>query len=108
MTLRKISTPFWIAALMKTSKEFLNLDMGLSFRKGNHEYFYRKLDEVFPGLKDIYVEEFGDREFIHGKNDPKLKGIFKKQMRKTGDVVQTRTIYLIMFMNFHPKLFNLN
>lgn len=63
-------------------KGVLNLDMGLSLRKGNREYFYRKLDENFPGLKDKYIEEFQDREFICGRNYKKLKGIIKKRCQK--------------------------
>lgn len=63
-------------------KGVLNLDMGLSLRKGNREYFYRKLDENFPGLKDKYVKEFQDREFIYGRNYKKLKGIIKKRCQK--------------------------
>lgn len=60
----------------------LNLDMGLSLRKGNREYFYRKLDENFPGLKDRYIEEFGDSEFVHGRNYRKLKAIIKNRCMK--------------------------
>ena len=63
-------------------KGVLNLDMGLSLRKGNREYFYRKLDENFPGLKDKYIEEFQDREFIYGRNYKKLKCIIKKRCQK--------------------------
>lgn len=38
----------------------LNMGFGLSLRKGNREYFYKKLDELFPDLKERYVGEFGD------------------------------------------------
>lgn len=63
-------------------KGVLNLDMGLSLRDGNREYFYGKLDENFPGLKDKYVDEFGDSNFIHGKNYGKLKRIIKNRCQK--------------------------
>ena len=32
--------------------------MGMTLREGNREYFFRKLDEHFPGLKARYVREF--------------------------------------------------
>ena len=63
-------------------KGVLNLDMGLSMRQGNREYFYKKLDENFPGLKEKYVEEFKDQEFIYGRNYRKLKGIIKNTCQK--------------------------
>lgn len=33
--------------------------MGLTLREGNREYFYKKLDEHFPGMKDVYKKKFG-------------------------------------------------
>ena len=60
----------------------LNLDMGFSLRKGNREYFYGKLDENFPGLKDKYVNEFGNSNFIYSRNNKKLKGIIKDRCLK--------------------------
>ena len=74
-------------------KGVLNLDMGLSLRKGNREFFYGKLDENFPGLKDRYVEEFADSEFVHGKNDRKLKGILKRRCKKQGMLYKQDDIF---------------
>ncbi|WP_407400206.1 SPL family radical SAM protein [Treponema sp.] len=34
---------------------------GLTLRDGNREYFYKSLDEKFPGLKDRYINQFGTR-----------------------------------------------
>ena len=67
--------------------------MGLSLRKGNREFFYGKLDENFPGLKDRYVEEFADSEFVHGKNDRKLKGILKRRCKKHGMLYKQDDIF---------------
>lgn len=63
-------------------KGVLNLDMGFSLRKGNREYFYGKLDEHFPGLRQRYVEEFGERNFIYSANNRKLKKIIENRCRK--------------------------
>ena len=65
-------------------KGVLNMGMGLSLRKGNREYFYRKLDEKFPGIKDTYIEEFGDRYFIHSSDNRKLRGILRKRCDEHG------------------------
>lgn len=65
-------------------KGVLNMGMGLSLRKGNREYFYRKLDEKFPGIKDTYIEEFGDSYFIHSSDNRKLRGILMKRCDEHG------------------------
>ena len=36
-------------------KGIINFDMGVTLRDGNREYFYKKLDEHFPGLKEKYI-----------------------------------------------------
>ncbi|MDO5859695.1 radical SAM protein [Methanobrevibacter sp.] len=53
--------------------------MGLTLRKGNREYFYSKLDENFPGLKEKYMKEYGDSYSIQSPNNKKLMEIFKKR-----------------------------
>jgi DNA repair photolyase len=51
-------------------KGIICFNMGLTLRRGNREYFYEKLDVNFPGLKDRYIEEFGDSYSIPSpKND---------------------------------------
>ena len=65
-------------------KGVLNMGMGLSLRKGNREYFYRKLDEKFPGIKEKYVREFGDSYFIHSSDNRKLRGILRKRCDEHG------------------------
>ena len=51
-------------------KGILNFGIGLTLREGNREYFYKKLDEHFSGLKNQYIREFGNRyEISSSKND---------------------------------------
>ena len=74
-------------------KGVLNLDMGLSLREGNREYFYKKLDENFSGLKDRYIHEFGDSNFIYSKNNRKLKGIIKDRCQRNGMLYKQEDIF---------------
>ena len=78
-------------------KGVLNLDMGLSLRDGNREYFYKKMDENFPGLKDRYVEEFGDSNFIYSKNNKKLKGIIQNRCLEHGMLYKQEDIFDYMY-----------
>ena len=56
--------------------------MGLTLRKGNREYFYRNLDKHFPGLKDKYIEKYGDAYEIPSPNTNKLMRIFNRKTDK--------------------------
>lgn len=58
--------------------------MGLTLRKGNREYFYSKLDEHFPGLKDRYIQEFGDSYSLPSPNDKSLMKLFRTRTRENG------------------------
>lgn len=40
-------------------KGIICFGMGLTLREGNREYFYQKLDEHFPGLRQQYQKKYG-------------------------------------------------
>ncbi|WP_295608946.1 radical SAM protein [uncultured Methanobrevibacter sp.] len=65
-------------------KGILCQGMGLTLRDGNREYFYSKLDEHFPGLKDRYIREYGNDYSIPSPNDKELMKIFKKRTYEAG------------------------
>lgn len=62
----------------------LCFQMGLTLRKGNREYFYESLDKHFPGLKEKYIEKFGDDYEIPSPNNTQLMRIFKKRTHEHG------------------------
>ncbi|WP_458455115.1 radical SAM protein [Methanobrevibacter sp.] len=72
------------ACIENNVKGVLNFGFGLSLREGNREYFYRKMDEKFPLIKQMYVEQFGDSNFIHSKDNAKLMKIFRKRTHEHG------------------------
>ncbi len=65
-------------------KGVMNMGMGLSLREGNREYFYEMLDERFPGVKEKYIDEFGDSYFIHSKDNRRLRSILRKRCEENG------------------------
>ena len=65
-------------------KGIINFDMGLTLRDGNREYFYKKLDEHFPGLKERYIRVYGNAYEIPSPNSKRLTEIFQTECRKNG------------------------
>ncbi|MBB6631406.1 SPL family radical SAM protein [Clostridium algidicarnis] len=51
--------------------------MGVTMREGNREYFYRKLDEYFPGMKDRYIERYGYSYELTSADNEKLMNIVR-------------------------------
>ena len=60
-------------------KGILCFGMGLTLRKGNRQYFYEKLDENFPGLKERYIKEYADSYSIPSPNSDKLMRLFERR-----------------------------
>ncbi len=54
--------------------------MGLTLREGNREYFYKKLDKHFPGMKAQYIERYKYAYNVNSPNSDKLMGIVKKNV----------------------------
>lgn len=56
-------------------------NMGLTLREGNREYFYKKLDQDFKGMKERYINEFGYSYEVNSRNNKKLMNIAKEVCR---------------------------
>ena len=65
-------------------KGILCFGMGLTLRDGNREYFYSKLDENFPGIKEKYIEKFGNSYSLPSPRENRLMEIFNKRTSREG------------------------
>lgn len=58
--------------------------IGLTLREGNREYFYKKLDEHFPGMKERYIKNYGYSYEINSPNNDRLMNIVKNTCKQNG------------------------
>lgn len=65
-------------------KGIINFDMGVTLRDGNREYFYKKLDEHFLGLKEKYIRMYGNSYQLSSPNIRQLNMIYKSECIKNG------------------------
>lgn len=66
---------------------------GLTLRDGDREYFYKKLDEHFPGMKERYISEFGNAYSLPSPNGNKLMNIFSRFCQKHKIIYKTDEIF---------------
>jgi DNA repair photolyase len=57
---------------------------GVTLREGDREYFYRKLDQHFPGMKQKYIRAFGNSYACSSPNQAHLWRIFDEVCREHG------------------------
>jgi DNA repair photolyase len=71
---------------------------GVTLREGNREYFYAKLDEQFPGLKQKYIQQFCNAYMCNSPNSNQLMNIFQAQCQQQGILYKTDAIFNYMQM----------
>ncbi len=69
------------------------LEMGITLRKGNREYFYKQLDKHFAGLKKTYIKEFGNSYHIPSPNNDELMELFMNKTSQNGILNDSTEIF---------------
>ncbi len=70
--------------------------MGMTLREGNREYFYSKLDEFFPGIKQKYQRKYGYSYEVISDNNKRLMDIFYSECRKHSIICDNKEIFQYM------------
>lgn len=66
---------------------------GMTLREGNREYFFRKLDEHFPGMKQRYIREFGSSYVCNSPNNSRLTAMFTEHCRRHGLLYRPNDVF---------------
>ena len=65
-------------------KGVICFDMGLTLREGDREYYYAALDKHFPGMKQKYIQKYGNAYELPSPNAKQLMALFTKTCREHG------------------------
>lgn len=68
-------------------------NIGVTLRDGDRQYFYRKLDEHFPGLKEKYIAAYGDAYEVMSPNNRRLSALVRDVCREHGIVCDADHIF---------------
>jgi len=66
---------------------------GVTLREGDREYFYQKLDEHFPGVKQRYIRAFGGAYECRSPNHDRLMRIFEDVCKQHGILYRTEDVF---------------
>ena len=74
-------------------KGIICFEMGLTLREGNREFFYKKLDRHFPGMKEKYIQTFGDSYYCTSPANQQLMKIFRSVCNENGIMYNNDEIF---------------
>ena len=75
---------------------------GVTMREGNREYFYKKLDEMFPGIKQKYIAQFGNSYECTSPNNARLMEGFQLKCKQHGILYKTDEVFAYL-RKFEPQ-----
>ncbi len=77
-----------IAEIIRMSKEsgarFIYAQFGVTLRSNQRDWFYQKLDEQFPGLKERYIQTYGDAYECVSPHARELLAFFREECKRAG------------------------
>lgn len=82
-------------------KGILCFEMGLTLRKGNREYFYQKLEEAFPGMKEKYERYYKSQYRVVSSKNDSLMRLFHQECKKYGMLSSVKEIF--HYLNEFPE-----
>ena len=65
-------------------KGIICFGMGVTLREGDREYFYEALDKHFPGMKERYINTYGNAYEVTSPDNVRLMNIFRKTCKDNG------------------------
>lgn len=81
----------------------ITFGIGLTLRDGDRQYFYRKLDQHFPGMKERYIKTYGETYELPVPKEKELMALARQICTAFG--IEWRSQYLFDYMHqFEDKL----
>lgn len=82
-------------------KGILYFGAGVTLRDGDREYFYSALDRIFPGIKQKYVQHYGNAYECLSPNNPTLSRLFYSYCAEHGILCDNGRIFA--YLNEFPQ-----
>lgn len=80
----------------------IQFGMGLTLRDGDRQYYYSKLDEHFPGMKERYIKTYGSNYILPSPNEAALMKILTEECTAHGIEFRAEHIFRYLQTLEHP------
>lgn len=74
----------YLQSLGSFDEKFIYPAFGVTLRNNQREWYYKKLDERFPGIKAKYISTYGNSYECRSHNSKKLWALFKSRCDEYG------------------------
>lgn len=68
----------------ESGAKFIYPALGVTLRQNQRDWYYGKLDELFPSIKDKYIKHYGNSYECRSPRAKELLGLFKKKCNESG------------------------
>lgn len=68
----------------KSGAKFIYPAFGVTLRQNQRDWYYEKLDELFPSIKEKYIKHYGNSYECRSPRAKELFGLFKKKCNESG------------------------
>lgn len=89
-----------IINIVKASHEcgvkFIYPGFGVTLRQNQRDYYFERLDELYPGLKEKYIKQYQNQYSCNAPNAKELKAVFAKECYKYHIAYQMKDIIAII------------
>jgi len=79
--------------------KFIYPSFGVTLRDNQRDYFYEKLDELYPNLKNKYIREYGLSYECRSRNYKELSKVFQEECNKYGLLYKMKDIIELYHCN---------
>lgn len=76
----------------QSGARFIFPAFGITLRQNQRDWYFKKLDELYPGLKQKYVEQFGNSYACDSPRAKELYGLFKEACSQAGILYKMQDI----------------
>ncbi len=73
-----------ISRAQNSGATYIIPSFGVSLRPGSREYYYHKLDQIFPGIKEKYINKYGDQYQCSVPRWRELNKAFQEEVNRIG------------------------
>lgn len=73
-----------VGAVAESGAQFVSTFLGVTLRQNQRLYFYNQLDRLFPGVKQKYINTYGNSYECNSPNEQELYEVFKAECKKYG------------------------